>query len=275
MNDPAERTPPDTEPDWSQLDARDAVEHLVDRFGGALYGLALRLCGNPEDAEDLAQEVFLQAFRKWDQFEGRAQPSTWLHTIATRACTRRHRLRSGEPRHIDSLDVLWPDGTSAVPEVPDGGGGPLADALDRETRERVEAALAALPDLYRMPLILKDVMGLELSAVGEILGIKPQTVKTRLHRARLQLRQVLEQSLPRRDAPPEVDSTVCRDLLVARMEAADRGVPFPVPCETLTERCAGLIQTLEASWDVCRQISREELPPEVRERLLSRVEKAA
>lgn len=265
----------DSEPNWSELDAPAAVELLVDRFGGPLYGLALRLCGTPEDAEDLAQEVFLQAFRKWDQFEGRSQPSTWLHTIATRACARRHRRRSGEPSHIDSLDQLWPDGTGPVPEVPDRGGGPLADALDRETRERVEGALAALPDLYRMPLILKDVMGLDLAAVGEILGIKPQTVKTRLHRARLQLRQVIEQALPRHPAPPEVDSTVCRDLLMARMEAADRGVPFPVPCETLTERCAGLIQTLEASWDVCRQISREELPPEVRERLLARVEKAA
>lgn len=248
---------------------------MVDTFGGPLYGLALRLCGNPEDAEDLVQEVFLQAYRKWDQFEGRAEPTTWLHTIASRACARRHRLRSGEPKRIESLDELLPDGSALVPELPDPGEGPLVATLDREVRERVEAALAQLPHAYRMPLVLKDVIGLDVNAVGEILGIKTQTVKTRLHRARLRLRLILEESLPRHHVAPEVDATVCRDLLLARMEAADRGVAFPVPCETLTERCAGLLATLEGTWDVCRQIAAEDLPESVRERLLERVEKVA
>ena len=62
--------------------AAEALPMLIDRYGGRIYGLGVRFCGNEADAEDLVQEVFLQAFRKWDQFEGRSAPSTWLYTIA-------------------------------------------------------------------------------------------------------------------------------------------------------------------------------------------------
>ena len=81
----------------ADLSAKQAIPLLVDAHGGRLYGLGLKLCGNPADAEDLVQEVFLQAFRKWHQFEGRSDPSSWLYTIGARACQRMHRRRSGEP----------------------------------------------------------------------------------------------------------------------------------------------------------------------------------
>ena len=83
--------------------AQDAIPRLLEAHGGRLLGMASRLCGQRDEAEDILQETFLQAFRKWDQFEGRSDPATWLYTIAVRACQRKHRRRSGEPRNMESL----------------------------------------------------------------------------------------------------------------------------------------------------------------------------
>jgi RNA polymerase sigma-70 factor (ECF subfamily) len=69
---------------WGSMSAGEAVERLMQDHGGRIYGLGLRLCGDPEDARDLVQETFLRAYRKWDQFEGRSEPATWLYTIASR-----------------------------------------------------------------------------------------------------------------------------------------------------------------------------------------------
>ena len=84
--------------------AARAVQELMESDGRKMYGLALKLCRNPSEAEDLVQDTFLQAFRKWDQFEGRSEPTTWLYTIASRLCQRRQRPRSGEPRRLESPD---------------------------------------------------------------------------------------------------------------------------------------------------------------------------
>ena len=88
--------------------AREAITELVGRDGAKILGLGMKLCGNRADAEDLVQETFLQAFRKWEQFEGRSSPSSWLYTIAARVCQRRHRRRAGEPDRMESLDELLP-----------------------------------------------------------------------------------------------------------------------------------------------------------------------
>lgn len=86
--------------------AAAAVSRLFEEHGARLYRLGLRFCGSADEAQDLVQEVFLQAFRKWDQFDGRSAPATWLYTIAARRCQRRHRRRAGEPRSLLSLSSL-------------------------------------------------------------------------------------------------------------------------------------------------------------------------
>jgi len=88
--------------------ARDAIGPLMDEFGGRVYGLALRITGNPADAEDITQETFLQAYRKWDQFEGRASPGTWLYTIAARLARKRAMGRAPADRTMPSLEDLAP-----------------------------------------------------------------------------------------------------------------------------------------------------------------------
>ena len=122
-----------------------ALERLMEEEGGRMYGLGMKLCGNSEEAEDLVQETFLQAFRKWDQFEGRSAPSSWLYTIAARICQRRNRLRSGEPTRVESLSELLPSGQPMVAVIPSSEESQLDEQLRREARERVDRALAKLP----------------------------------------------------------------------------------------------------------------------------------
>lgn len=244
-------------------DARVAVARLLEEAGGRIYALALRICPTREDAEDLVQETFLQAYRKWHTFEGRSAASTWLYTIAVRLCRRRHRRRVGEPARLLSLDEVSAhrEGALGVPpaEGPDG----LDEQLREKARRRLESAIAGLPMPYRWPLVLKDLAGLSLAETAAILGLQVATVKTRIHRARLQLRKALEGALPARELPPPAyERRVCLDLLHAKQEALDRGVPFPAD-RVLCERCRTVFATLDLAGDLCADLSEAELPREL------------
>jgi len=251
-----------------------ALERLMDQEGGRMYGLGMKLCGNSEEAEDLVQETFLQAFRKWDQLEGRSAPSSWLYTIAARICQRRNRLRSGEPVRVESLSDLLPSGQPMVAEIPSSGESQLDEQLRREAQARVDRALASLPIHLRLPLLLKDITELSLSQIADILGLKEATVKTRVHRARLALRKELADSLPQREAPPPDHSQkVCLDLLSAKQEALDRGVEFPVPPDELCSRCQSVLSTLDLTFDACRQLNIDTLPESLRRSILDETSK--
>jgi RNA polymerase sigma-70 factor (ECF subfamily) len=251
--------------------ADSAIPRLLDQHGSQIYGLGLRMCGNPDDAQDLVQEVFLQAFRKWDQFEGRSSPSTWLYTIAARVCQRRHRLRSGQPREMDSLTTVTPSGDELVVDIPSGE--TPQDVLERrETKERVERAIARLPHKFRLPLMLKDLMELSIQEIAEILGLKEATVKTRLHRARLFAAKELAEGLPTKPIPSsESDRTLCLDLLHAKQESLDRGVEFPVPQDELCVRCRSLFVTLDLTHEACHQLGQGEIPGPVKEAILNKM----
>lgn len=251
------------------IPADEAIPRLLDLYGDKLYRLGLHQCGSEDEAYDLVQDIFTTAFRKWDQFQGRSEPSSWLYTIAVRLCRRRHRRRAGEPdRHVPLQDLLPGHGEviAVVPEASD----PLANVIRQEAREAVDAAISTLPLRYRMPLLLKELAELSIEEVGQILGLKEATVKTRLHRARLMLRRALERVLPKADlAAPDHSRTICLDLLRAKQEALDHGVDFPVPDSELCSRCQALFATLDLARDTCVEIrGSRELPPRIRRLLL-------
>lgn len=270
--EPSATEPSATEPQWTELSADRALPRLLEIHGARIYRLALKLCGHAEDAEDLVQDVFLQAFRKWHQFQGKAKPTTWLYTIAARTCARRRRKKSGDPDVVGSLDAgTGPAGTSPLEgPVLDLDDGPLGDQLRREAREAVEAALVELPFHFRIALVLKDVVELPVADIADILGIKPATVKTRVHRARLMVRErLLGSPLPRRDAPPPIFAKrVCMDLLSAKQDALDRGAPFPVPNEEVCVRCEAFFRDLDLGKDTCGLLAEGELPPRLHKTLL-------
>ncbi|MBL8841292.1 MAG: sigma-70 family RNA polymerase sigma factor [Planctomycetes bacterium] len=251
-----------------------ALPRLVEQEGGRLFALGRRFCGNEEEARELVQETFLQAWRAWDRFEGRSTPASWLWSIAARACQRMHRPRAGAPDEIVSLE---PEALFAAPLLgyaPDDAT-PLGAAQRREARERLEAAIAALPLEFRLPLVLREIVGLEPGEVAALLGLEPATVRTRVHRARLKLRAALEEVLPRRAvAPPAYEKQLCLDLLRAKQEALDRGVPFELPRGMVCERCKTVFASLDFGQSLCRELGEGELPPPLREWLARELREA-
>jgi len=240
-----------------------AVPRLVAQHGGRLFALARRFCGSEEEARDLVQETFLAAWRDWDAFEGRADPGTWLYTIAARRCQRLHRPRAGAPAELAPLEPETLFQNPRLGVVPDEEG-PLAAAVRQEARGRLEAAIGALPPDFRLPLVLREIVGLPLEDVARILGLEPATVRTRLHRARLRLRGELESVLPKKSLPaPIFDRAVCLDLLRAKQEALDRGVAFEFPGGVVCARCAAAFESLDWAGELCRELGRGELPPEL------------
>lgn len=248
--------------------AGEALPELVERLGDRIYAFSLKFCGNREDAEDLVQETFLQAYRKWHQFEGRSSPASWLYTVAARACRRRNRRRAGEPPRLDSLDEEPLAGLSLAARLPSPEEGPLDRELRREAAEVVDRGLARLPPETRLPLVLKEIAELSLREIAAALDLKEATVKTRVHRGRLALRAALAEELGQPlESATEHPHRVCRDLLQAKMEAMDRGVELPVLESELCDRCRGFLDSLDLTSAACRWVRGGELPAAVRRRL--------
>lgn len=157
-----------------------------------IYRFAKRICGQTEDAKDLVQETFLNAYRGIEQFRGEAQLSTWLYRIAIRACSRMHRRRKGEPERELSLEEFIPTSEGELQlQIPWDGLTPEQALENKELRQALEQAIQALPQKYRMVLVLRDMEGLTAKEVGSVMGLNERAVKSRLHRARLFVRREL------------------------------------------------------------------------------------
>ena len=157
-----------------------------------IYRYAHRLCGETESAKDLVQETFLNAYQGLKDFRGEAKVSTWLYTIASRACIRMRRKRKGEPEHELSLEEFLPTSEGEFHlQIPVGGLSPEEALQNKELREALDQAIDKLPKKYRMALVLRDMEGLSAKEVGTIMGVNERAVKSRLHRARLFVRREL------------------------------------------------------------------------------------
>jgi RNA polymerase sigma-70 factor, ECF subfamily len=182
----------------ARLQAGDdaAFETLVRTHGGRLLAVARRFFVDEQDARDVVQEAFLAAFRSIGSFDRRAQLSTWLHRVVVNAALMK--LRTRRRRREESIDDLLPrfdeEGRRAVDGPP---WEPPTDALlqRREIQVRVRRAIERLPDAYRTVLLLRDIEELDTDESATMLGITPQAVKTRLHRARQALRTQLAREL--------------------------------------------------------------------------------
>lgn len=159
-----------------------AFEELYKAHAGKLFSVACRMLGNPADAEDLLQEIFLSAHRKLDGFRGESALGTWLYRLATNHCLDYLRSRAARTNQLtDTLD----DDRGQV----DSARGGLAERSI--TKMDLERALAQLPEGCRAAFVLHDVQGLEHREVGEALGIAEGTSKSQVHKARLRLRAIL------------------------------------------------------------------------------------
>jgi RNA polymerase sigma-70 factor (ECF subfamily) len=173
-----------------------AFETMVRRFGGRMLAVAQRLLQNEEDAEDALQEAFLSAFQSIHRFEGQSQLGTWLHRIVINAALMK--LRSRKRRRDRSIEDLLPrfDEDGHRRDVRPSWDAGSETALERqELRAMVRRKIDLLPPAYRTVLVLRDMEELSTDETAAVLGILPGAVKTRLHRARLALRGLLETEL--------------------------------------------------------------------------------
>jgi RNA polymerase sigma-70 factor (ECF subfamily) len=191
-----------------RLRARDAraLEPLMDRHAGRLYRVAYGITRNDADAEEVVQDVFLTLFRRIDGFEGRAALGSWLYRVTTNAALikRRGKRAELEVSLEEQLPTYRADGHREGDRsflLADWSETPDAILLTGESRKILECALDRLPDHYRAVVVLREVEGLNNDEVAKILGESVPTVKSRLHRARMALREELTRALgPRLDA---------------------------------------------------------------------------
>jgi RNA polymerase sigma-70 factor, ECF subfamily len=172
-----------------------AFDTLINANASRIYSLTYRMLGTEYDAEDAAQEAFLRAFSALSKFRRGATFSTWLYRIAVNVCLDEIRHRRGRPQTFSSL--LTPDdATGADPSEESLLSIPADDEpsqiIDRQAQKQdIEKALAALPDQQRIVVILCDIDDLSYEEAAEALKMNVGTVKSRLHRARLRLRELL------------------------------------------------------------------------------------
>lgn len=169
---------------------QQAFDELVTRYERRVYSLAFRMTGNVEDANDLAQEAFVRVFTALPGFKGESSFSTWLYRIVTNVCLDELRRRGRQA--VVSIDqpVLREDG-ALVRQTADPNGGPL-DRLERtEVRQAVQLGISMLQPDHRAVLILRDLQGLSYEEIAVALGCSLGTVKSRLNRSRLALRDRL------------------------------------------------------------------------------------
>lgn len=170
-----------------------AYEWIVRAYSGRMLAVARRFLRSEEDARDAVQEAFLNAFRAIDRFEGGSRISTWLHRIVVNACLMKLRTRRRKPE--ESIEEMLPryldDGHFASPAGP--WRPDVADELESaEVRQQVRAAIDRLPDTYRTVLLLRDIEEFDTEEAARLLEISRAAVKTRLHRARQALRELLD-----------------------------------------------------------------------------------
>jgi RNA polymerase sigma-70 factor (ECF subfamily) len=177
-----------------------ALEALMERYASRVYRLAHGITRNEADAEEVVQDVFLAVFRKIHTFEGRAALGSWIYRVATNAAliTRRGRRGDREVSFDPQLPTFLPDGHRAGDRdflLTDWSQTPETELLSQETRAILDRAIDALPAQYRAVLVLRDVEGLSNEEVAEAVGDSGAAVKSRLHRARMALREALTRHL--------------------------------------------------------------------------------
>jgi RNA polymerase sigma-70 factor (ECF subfamily) len=236
-----------------------------------VFAFGMKMCGDPDDAQEVAQDTLLSMVRSVRDFRGEASLSTWLYTVARSFCIKKRRRTKGAPAHHEPLDAAAHEQASAPARSPE------QILLGRETRDAVAAALEQLEPDAREVVILRDLEGLTAPEVAQVTGLSVAAVKSRLHRARHSLRtQLLAVVGGDGDAPaqpncPDVLTMLSKKLedeispdLCAEMERHVDGCPH----------CKGLCDSLKRTLALCKSVPSPLVPRHVQESLRKAVQAA-
>ena len=236
-----------------------AVEALLARHEKQVYRFGLRMCGSEDAAREVLQETLLAAFRNLHDFRGDAAISTWLFQIARSFCIKARRRRVDEPAEHTPLDA--PQVAGLHDDRPD----PERIAQARQMGEVLQAAILSLPESYREVLILRDVEGLSAEEAAKVMGIEVPALKSRLHRARMEVRRHLTTITE----GTQDGGGACPDLAEALTEYAAEEIDQSA-CARIEEhmqdceKCAGACDELKRTVSLCRSIPGEDVPGPVK-----------
>lgn len=197
MTDPS-NTPKKIDRDYElvskiQAGRNDLFPELVRRYERQLYNFGMKMCGKPQDAEDVVQDTFLNVFRYLDSFRYETKFKNWLYRIATSTCIKKRRKSKYAPDRELSLDEFMPQDEAAVEHQPPAWATlPLDQVLNEELGQTLMNAVLELPEKYRLVLVLRDIEGFSTGESAQILNLTAANIKVRLHRARLFLRDKLK-----------------------------------------------------------------------------------
>jgi RNA polymerase sigma-70 factor (ECF subfamily) len=194
-----------------RLLARDmeAFDRFIEYFRPKIFQYSWLMCGDREDAEEVAQDALLKVFENLAQLREPERVRAWVFRIAKNACLMKRRKSVFAPQQELSLDEFLPlkDGGGRL-EIADWSKLPEDKLLQTEMNEVLRRAIGALPENFRATLLLRDVEGLSTHEAAEVLDVSDDLVKTRLHRARLSVRKILDDYLRTgRSRPPAAAST--------------------------------------------------------------------
>jgi len=242
-----------------------ALDELIQRHQRRVYRFGLKMCRDPEDAKDVLQDTLIAAARTIKDFRGASSVSTWLYTIARSFCIKHRRRSKFAPDQEESLESREP-GLEAR-QVMDPTRAPDEELVGRQIEGALERAIADLDPMYREVLVLRDVEGLSAPEVAEIMGLTVEAVKSRLHRARLSVREVLAPILSHEPAGARAEpaSPACPDIVQLFSRHLEGEISGDLcatmerhlaKCPTCEARCDSLQRTLA----LCKNAGLPEVP---------------
>jgi RNA polymerase sigma-70 factor (ECF subfamily) len=170
----------------AQQDDERAFGELIGRYETKVYSLAMKMLRNPEDAEDVLQETFLRAYRGLKSFRGNSTFSTWIYRITANSA-----LMKLRKKQLPTVSIEDADEREVPLNIADWAPGPVEQLLTLETQQAMSEAIESLPAEFRQVFVLRDLEGHSNADVAEILDLSVAAVKSRLHRARLKVRNHL------------------------------------------------------------------------------------
>jgi RNA polymerase sigma-70 factor (ECF subfamily) len=240
-----------------------ALSSLLERHQAQIYRFGLKLCRDPEDAKDVLQDTMLSVARNLSGFRGQAALSTWLYTVARSFCAKRRRRSKFAPEPELSLEHP----TLKAEQIVDGTLGPDVALADKQRDQALHAAIDSLSPAYKDVLVLRDMEGLPAQEVAQILGLRVEAVKSRLHRARKAVRERFMSSVQE----PSAAATGCPDIVAMWSEQLEGDISA-LDCERMQQHieqcpdCRRDCNSLKRTLALCRAAESGTRVPEVVQR---------
>ena len=246
-------------------DQPESTDRALALLQNTVYSFSMKVCGHPQDAEDTMQDVLLKSIPHLAKFDNSQALTVWLYKVARNRCISSHRgSKLSRARNL-SLDELMPDSRELQELLKSHAPSPEAALLTSETAEHLRLAVLKVPPQYRMVLVLHDMEELRTADVAKIMGLREGTVRVRLHRARLMVRQQLAKmsragratGLILHASAEAPRSQRCRRLFAALSDYMD-GVIDDAVCEEMDlhlndcQPCQAFLSSLKNAVEQCR-----------------------